>query len=343
MSERHNHDHPGATWREQGQVLLMFALFLSVLLGALGMAIDLGMAFAERRTMQNAADAGALAGAKIVAQARTAGTSPIQSRVADIVHANAMRYGTITSIECTYVTDTGAGLGACTGAIPAAATGVRVRVVEEHPTFFIKVLPGAPERVSTGARATAHVLKLGVARDGPFLPCGINTKLAAGGTHNLLVQQNGAWVINPTAIGKTFKIHGPQIEMCNAQASRFKGLSDVVKNRTKANLPDWYNYVEGDSAGTISMDVDGPDGCKAGQVVENCVVFLPIALPTPAESGNNKELWVVAFAPFYVTAPKSNEHYGKLLTDYIVYGRGLDGNYGWSQTYSGPITIRLTA
>ena len=41
--------------------------------------------------------------------------------------------------------------------------------------------------------------------------------------------------------------------------------------------------------------------------------FLPIVINDPPEAGNNRELWAITFAPFYITAPKSNEHEGKLL------------------------------
>ncbi len=47
----------------EGQVLIQVALFLVVLLAFVALAVDMGMAYARRRQMQNAADAGALAGA----------------------------------------------------------------------------------------------------------------------------------------------------------------------------------------------------------------------------------------------------------------------------------------
>ena len=46
---------------ERGQVLIMFAVGLVVLLGIAAIAIDLGRMMAERRHLQTAADAGALA------------------------------------------------------------------------------------------------------------------------------------------------------------------------------------------------------------------------------------------------------------------------------------------
>lgn len=330
-------------WRApRGQILVMFAFMLTSLLGALGLAVDLGVAFSQRRTMQSAADAGAYAGARIVSKSTIGAPLMAQSEVEAVVKKNAMKLGTIGSITCNYVSDDGTNVGPCTGAVPGTATGVEVTVQESHPTFFIRVVPGAPNSVTTSALARANVKKLGSPTDGPYLPCTLGTRLKDGGTMDLLVRSASQWVINPSAINKTFIVHGPQIEKCNAKADRYKGLADNTKN-VNATVPGWFYYTEGTDAGMVSADVDGPDGCKAGQVIDKCVVFLPMVINDPAEEGNNKQLWTVAFAPFFITSNISgNEHYGRLLTDYITYGKGQDGNYGWTQGYTGPITIRLT-
>jgi hypothetical protein len=59
---------------ETGQSLVILALALIVLMGFLSLAIDGGNAYAQRRAMQNAADAGALAGVRtlVVADASAA-------------------------------------------------------------------------------------------------------------------------------------------------------------------------------------------------------------------------------------------------------------------------------
>ena len=54
------------TERQRGQVLAIFALSLTVLLGAGALAFDGGMMILERRDQQNAADAAAMAGARYV-------------------------------------------------------------------------------------------------------------------------------------------------------------------------------------------------------------------------------------------------------------------------------------
>lgn len=50
--------------REPGQVIVLVALGLVALLGFTALAVDMGMAYADRRQAQNAADAAALAGAR---------------------------------------------------------------------------------------------------------------------------------------------------------------------------------------------------------------------------------------------------------------------------------------
>lgn len=53
----------GARERSHGQVLVLFALGITVLFGAAGLAFDVGRFYSERRFLQNAADAAALAAA----------------------------------------------------------------------------------------------------------------------------------------------------------------------------------------------------------------------------------------------------------------------------------------
>ncbi|KKM62330.1 hypothetical protein LCGC14_1522760 [marine sediment metagenome] len=48
---------------ESGQTLILFVLALGVLLGSVAMSVDVGLILHERRSLQNAADAAALAGA----------------------------------------------------------------------------------------------------------------------------------------------------------------------------------------------------------------------------------------------------------------------------------------
>lgn len=335
-------DEPGHRAASRGQVLIMFALFSTAMIGMVGLATDLGIAFAGRRSMQNAADAGALAGARAIARRAAGASISVPNEVSTMVSGNASSLAQPSLEQCTFISDNGTSLGPCASTIPSGATGVRVTVSETHQTFFIRVVPGAPKQVTTRATASAHVRKVAsIPSDGPFLVCGVATELVSGGQMPVMIKKDGVWQINPTAVGKTFKIHGPQIQKCNAKASRYKGVADQDANRSKSAPPEqWFNYKEGDNAGPVSADVQGAQGCKAGQQVVNCVAFLPIVVDNPPETGNDRQLWCIGYAPFYITEPKSNEHYGTLIGSYIVKGPVKSG---WTPDYLGPVVIKLTS
>lgn len=326
----------------RGQVLIMFALFSTAMLGMIGLATDLGIAFAGRRSMQNAADAGALAGARAIARRASDASISVPNEVSTMVSGNSLPLAQPSLEQCTFLSDSGASLGPCAATIPSGATGVRVTVAETHQTFFIRVVPGAPKQVTTRATASAHVRKVAsIPSDGPFLICGVATELASGGQMPVMIKKDGVWQINPTAVGKTFKIHGPQIQKCKAHDSSYKGVADQDANRSKSAPPEqWFTYKPGDTAGPVSQDVQGAQGCKAGQEVVNCVAFLPVVVDTPEEPGNSRQLWCVGYAPFYITEPKSNEHYGTLIGSYIVKGPVTSG---WTPDYLGPVVIKLTS
>ena len=57
--------------RERGQVIVLFALALMALMAAAGMAIDIGRFYSEKRFLQNAADAAALAAANAYSRGTT--------------------------------------------------------------------------------------------------------------------------------------------------------------------------------------------------------------------------------------------------------------------------------
>ena len=73
---------PGGRERDRGagQVLVIFALSITVLFAAAGLAFDIGRFYAERRFLQNAADAAALAGANALIQGRTQSEADVIAR-----------------------------------------------------------------------------------------------------------------------------------------------------------------------------------------------------------------------------------------------------------------------
>jgi hypothetical protein len=76
----------GATLKERGQVVVIFALAITGLLAAAGLAFDIGRFYSERRFLQNAADSAALAAANAII--RGDNTSTADSIARDILTRN---------------------------------------------------------------------------------------------------------------------------------------------------------------------------------------------------------------------------------------------------------------
>lgn len=114
---------------ERGDSLILVALSLLVLLGLLALAIDVGFAYSERRHMQNAADAGALAGAAVM---MTGGTdAEILAAVDEYVRRN-----TAQTFEAHYTIENNPVGVVGGGSVPNDATGIQVRAVVDFPTFL---------------------------------------------------------------------------------------------------------------------------------------------------------------------------------------------------------------
>jgi Flp pilus assembly protein TadG len=339
----------GGRWdgAHPAQILIMFAIFATALMGVLGLATDLGISFAGRRSMQNAADAAAYAGARQVARAATTSGVSAQTEVSALVSSNGFTFASSSpTAACVYVNDADTSVGNCSGTVPTTATGVKVTVTETHPTFFIRVIPGAPSTATTSATAIAHVMIPNLAGAGPFIVCATDTILypSTNSSMNVLNKVNGKWTINTAAVGKTFLIHGPQINKCANSNSSFKGIADSDFNKSFMAPPERYFGYSTGTVASISTTVDGIQGCQAGGALNNCVAYLPMSVIDSSHpvinSGSNKQMWTIGFAAFFIVQIDANSHTGTLLGNYIVRH---SGSLGWTPSYYGPIAIRLTS
>jgi Flp pilus assembly protein TadG len=151
---------------ERGQVLVIVALAFVVLLLFAGLAIDGGALHFSRRRMQNAADAAALAGARVLSDAiceSEDGSDPADAQVAAAVWDYAERNGVTsqTNLEAHYVRfeasntvvefDPPVIVGG--GTIPNGASGVIVTTTVTQTTFFMTIV-GQDETLAS-ADATA--------------------------------------------------------------------------------------------------------------------------------------------------------------------------------------------
>ncbi|MGH2428508.1 MAG: pilus assembly protein TadG-related protein [Candidatus Limnocylindria bacterium] len=141
-----------------------------VIVAMVGLVIDSGYAWSQRRSVQNAADMASMAGARVVGLHTQSGSaagpadSDVQGAVEDVLAENG-RSTTPCSVSVTedcytarYVDEAGVVIpGALVGggSLPSAARGVQVEPTSQVDTFFMGVL-GFSE-VTTSAPATARV------------------------------------------------------------------------------------------------------------------------------------------------------------------------------------------
>ena len=180
---------------ERGQILILGALMMTVMLGFLGLVIDVGNAYAQRRFMQNAADAASVAAARQLAFGMQTGVS--DAAVLDTLNTYLAANGQAapvtaggpstawyTQIDGTPVRPVGG------GAVPRAdATNIRgVKVVagKRFETFFAGVIgyPTLGVAASGGAAyGSASSLLLNWAQTGvPVLPLAFDIQAYQNGT-----------------------------------------------------------------------------------------------------------------------------------------------------------------
>ncbi len=128
-----------------GQVMVLVAVLLIGLVAMLALVLDGGNAYLQRRHVQNAADAAALASAYRVAQGAS------DSSVSSTVTEYAITRNGAGSASAVYL-PSGTQIGA--GSVPPGTNGVRVTVTQTVSTFFAGVV-GLGHITMTG-KATAE-------------------------------------------------------------------------------------------------------------------------------------------------------------------------------------------
>jgi Flp pilus assembly protein TadG len=165
-SRRHAQD------AQRGQVLVIVALGLVVLVAMVGVVIDGGYAWGKQRETQNGADASAEAGAVQLAE-NVAGTVPARTDtdVLDAVNAagaannigNPLAYytdisGNLLDPTGAVVTDVADAAAVGGGSIPRGASGVRTNATQTFDTFLARVIGISQLTTTTTATAVAGYL-----------------------------------------------------------------------------------------------------------------------------------------------------------------------------------------
>lgn len=164
----------------EGQILVLFAGSLLILIVLVGLVIDGGNAFLNRRDAQNTADLAALSGTKVVADLYVKGSSPVS--VYEAVDKSARDNGCAGEAAVTpctwtaeYVNLAGTSLGSVTAgsSMPADTLGVRVNVSRQPRTFFLGLPPMSLTSWDVSTTATAMTFESnGLLPQGALLPIG---------------------------------------------------------------------------------------------------------------------------------------------------------------------------
>jgi hypothetical protein len=144
--------------REPGQIVVLFALFLVVLIVLAGSAYDYGSIVVDNAKLQNAVDAGVLAGSDALTNAYTLASPATiaQSTAIEYLRLNGVATTTPgTDINITFPTSTPVpGMPTPAIPIPAVLENITLQVTRDHPTAFWPLV--GISNVSMNGGGSAH-------------------------------------------------------------------------------------------------------------------------------------------------------------------------------------------
>ena len=180
--------------RESAQVVVLFSLALIAMLAMVGVTLDGGMLYIQRRTAQNAADAAALAGVRALQQTTSFSTPTIPFEICKYVVAN--NFGVTPTVAAYFVDTTGAKVTGgdialpanCSGTVSNAAilageSGIHVDVTFGPYNTAVAGVVGVRQLSATGG-ATAQVWNQSIDASyiAPWAVCGPTAPTDTSGT-----------------------------------------------------------------------------------------------------------------------------------------------------------------
>ena len=265
---------------ERGQAVFIMVFVLVGLLAMLGLAIDGGTVFLERRRMQNAADAASLAGTRRLAEAICAGDTDdvvlddaVLTEIINYAEANGVENTDVVrasyvKFENDAVVQFSPPVLVGGGTVPQGASGVAVTTTITRPTYFLGLV-GQP----TGAAGGSATAVTGP----PFI---------VGGLRPFGIPLD---VIQQLSEGDCFEISFGQhcddqhqdctIEYLDGQTSSHRGWMNMNYVWNQGEDPDWPRAVHQNPSGglqtwmqsgwdgTLYADCLWSDGCRWGDFI----------------------------------------------------------------------------
>jgi hypothetical protein len=304
--------------RQPAQVIVLFAIALIAMLAMLGVALDGGTLYVQRRTAQNAADAAALAGARAMQQATSSPSASIPSEICKYVVAN--NFGVTPNVSAYFVDVNGSKMAGGDIALPAhcqgliSSTSVWANVAGVHvdvtmgpyDTYLVGLV--GLRQLSASGGATAQVWDYAInANDiAPWAVCGHSAPYDTYGDLTDVLNPNNT--IMQSAINAHTQIILESAKMDAGASSWLPGPPACPDN----NGSSWKGKIDPgsgiiilpDNANTVSGNGSIDDPCTAtGQTSANCYLFVPVtdAHNTPGEAH------IVTFACMQITQGGSGD------------------------------------
>jgi Flp pilus assembly protein TadG len=234
--------------REPAQVIALFAIALLAMLAMVGVVVDGGTLYLQRRTAQNAADAAALAGARALQQASLQSPVPAMVDVATPIcnYAGYNAFGgdstTTPTPSAYYINASGTSLGpvhACPGGsdtIPNLTSGIHVDVsVGPYNTYLVGIV--GLRQLQAQASAAAQVGALGIPNPDitPLAGCGpdmLTNGASPTPSVNIMMSAPHTNWIDPQWYGTDLVLQGSQMSQNeNATCPKWNGTSSSWKGQ----------------------------------------------------------------------------------------------------------------
>jgi Flp pilus assembly protein TadG len=270
----------------RGQILVIVAGGLVILLLAVGLVIDTGLSFVVRRDVQNVGDLASLAGTKVVADHYVDG-GRTGAQVFAAVQASAVDNGCTGT--CTWAAEYVAApptqgasepvLGPVVngGTIPVTTQGVRVTVDRPSPTQFMKLI-GINE-VPVETHATALTARLPTLPAGVLLPVAMSppTNMVPGDVYNITDGMDG-----PGNFG--------WLSWTGDNAANILSSSVCNPDNPEITVP---LYVPGNPGKKNRADLRD---CLNEYIEQGTTLLIPIWDGTHPGNGNNAQYRIIGFA-----------------------------------------------
>jgi hypothetical protein len=315
---------------EKGQALVLVVFAIIALLVVLGLAVDGGMIILDRRRMQNASDAGALAGTRLLARAICGDGADDAAIVAEVNHYAERNgvpdtdgqpgNGINDNVAADYVNFDEVVLGRVgAGAIPNGSTGVSVTARINRPTYFVSLIGIDTAGASAAAMAMTGPPSIGSGVRPFGLPEQVVEKLSPGDCFDISFGNCDRDECNVLYTGGQTQHRG------------WMNL-DYVWNKTEApsfpranssnpggELKDW---MENGWDGTLYADCRGwSTGCRTGD-------FIHAKPGTEQDVINVAPIGEVIYVPVYDAFPDCDGHAPDISQPYPTSPNACTGMQG---------------